>query len=651
MNERLVKAVFYILFILLYFSNSQPYAYAGFGIDGSWCTSLVMAIEQGEVFGKDFIFNYGPLGFLNTGVLPSNLSPFFVLIFQLFFLSNFLFIIHLSILKAGDKWAWVCLFSYVILLPWGFIADVTFTLFYFLLFWLLYIFRTQNPLPLLLCIIISVLIFYIKVNLSLIAYGLFVGSFLYFSFAKILTWRTTAIAIGLLVSVTFGFSFILNVDIPAYLVGSLEIINAYQDAMAVKLIDGWELNVLLGFFFAMLVVVLFLVVKNISNFSSNLYLYILIALACFLNFKQAFTATGHYNIYGFFLFTPPLCVLIYLFLKHNFKALPSRVFLVVLGLQLLATQFIRVSFTGYDFKKYVYFAFPDAVVSEYQQKRQLYQFLKVVKFKNPLNYAKALLNYDYQNNFKNEALNAQVILPKDILDKIGENGVDVLPWETSYVFYNKLKYDHRPIIQSYQANSEWLANKNEAFYFSSKAPAFVLATVSDFRSQNPYWMDKGAYLALFKNYSLIDTLNESFEVKYLFQKNGMNKQATVKTISSGKSGFQQPIETPSVTKNPVYFKAKISYNWKGKVARLFFQPPYLMATLTYQNGQTEDFRIPPPILAGGVLANKKVTNQEEFVAYQLFKGERSQNIVSLKLWSASGWGFNESFEYSFEQIN
>jgi hypothetical protein len=163
-------------------------------------------------------------------------------------------------------------------------------------------------------------------------------------------------------------------------------------------------------------------------------------------------------------------------------------------------------------------------------------------------------------------------------------------------------------------------------------------------------MDKGAYLALYINYILTDTLNESFDVRYLFHKKRTIQSPKLYEISTGQGHLLDEVEIPQNSLNPLYINAKVNYNWKGKIARLFFQPPYLMATLTYENGEIEDFRIPPPILEGGVLINKKVTNQEEFVAYHQFKGRANQNIVSLKLWSASGWGFNESFEYSFEEI-
>lgn len=239
--------IFLLFFSLIFFSLSLPAGYAGFDIDASWHESLVMAIEKNFVFGRDFIFNYGPLGYLNTGLLPKNVSPIFPFGMALFTLLNYLIIIRLSFQKVNKNWKIVAVSATLILIPWGFIADTSFTLFYFFLFWLLYAKNTRNSVGLLLALILSVLIFYIKVNLSIIIYGLFYASLIYFWLAKIFTFRTVIISIALQIALTYSLSFLLNVDILAYLIASLKIIDAYQDAMAVMLLDTKDLLILLAF--------------------------------------------------------------------------------------------------------------------------------------------------------------------------------------------------------------------------------------------------------------------------------------------------------------------------------------------------------------------------------------------------------------------
>ena len=40
--------------------------YPDITLDGSWIRAINMAIHNGLVFGRDFVFTYGPLGFLDT---------------------------------------------------------------------------------------------------------------------------------------------------------------------------------------------------------------------------------------------------------------------------------------------------------------------------------------------------------------------------------------------------------------------------------------------------------------------------------------------------------------------------------------------------------------------------------------------------------
>ncbi len=646
MTVKVKQNLFFLFFSLLFFSTSAPFGYASVGIDPSWTESLAMAINQNFVFGKDFIFNYGPLGYLNTTLLPENVSPIVVVFFHLLLLFNYLFIIKLCFDKLEQEWWIAAIVSVIIFLPWGFFSDVTFTLFYLLLFWLLYVYKTSNTLGLLLGIILAVLIFYIKVNLSLIAYTVFMGSLLYFSVVKIISWRTTAIIIALLAGLTLALSFFLNVSIPHYLEASLKIIDAYQDGQAITILRNKEFLLLLGFEAVIVLLVLLHLFKNIVWFKENIYLYLLVAMAWFLCFKQAHTAVAHYNVFGFFLFLPVLAVLIFLF-AEKFQG-SGKLIIGVLVLQLIATQFIRLSYTQYKPKDFLLFYFPAEVAQQVKETHNPLKVFNTIVVKNPFNYFIKVFTYSYHHNYQQEEINKVRILPERVLNKIGGKSVDIVPWEISYVFLNKLKYNPRPIIQTYQANSEWLAKKNESKYTSSSAPDFVLANVHDYREQHPSWMDKGVYLSLRENYSLTDTVNMPEETYFLFQKKRFVGPLLYEKTDARKGIIDMGIEVP-VTSEPLYLHADVSYNFFGKISRLFFQPPYLRCLVSYEDGQEESFRIPPPILKGGILVNERVVSNDEFNRFaQKIVGNK--RVKSIKLWSKSAWGFNKTYSYHFEKI-
>ena len=137
------QTLFLLFFCIIYFSLSLPAGYAGFNIDASWHESLVMAIDKGFVFGRDFIFTYGPLGYLNTGLMPKSVPIGVLVAAEVFTLLNYLIIIKFCFQKAGKNWWIVAISSLLIFMPWGFISDTSFT--FFLLLFVLAALCTQNP--------------------------------------------------------------------------------------------------------------------------------------------------------------------------------------------------------------------------------------------------------------------------------------------------------------------------------------------------------------------------------------------------------------------------------------------------------------------------------------------------------------------------
>lgn len=645
--------IFLLFFSLIFFSLSLPAGYAGFDIDASWHESLVMAIEKNFVFGRDFIFNYGPLGYLNTGLLPKTVSPIFPFGMALFTLLNYLIIIQLCFQKANKNWKIVAVSATFILIPWGFIADTSFTLFYFFLFWLLHAKNTHSSAGLLLALILSVLIFYIKVNLSIIVYLLFYASLVYFWLAKIFTFRTAIISIALQIALTYSFSFLLNVDILDYLGASLKIIDAYQDAMAVMLLDTKDFLILLAFEGLILLVVLLFIWKitfksgNIwKNLLNNLYLYLLIALAWFLCFKQAHTAVGAYNVFGFFLFMPPLAVLLYLFTPESGKIWAGQTFIVILCLQLLGTQFIRFQMGGHSLKGYLLSYPPHSVAQKIEAKSfNISHLADILLQKNPYNYVKRLVTYNYDDNFKNPP----VVLPKDLLEKVGNASIDVVPYQISHLFFSRLNYNPRPVIQSYQANSGWLMKKNGDKYLSKTAPEFVLYRMDAFREQNPFWVETDLSEALLRNYQLTDTTLIQKDTFYIFQKNKTVKPLIIKELQNISFKLNEDISIPK-SQNPIRFSANITYSLKGKLVRLIFQPPYLYCLVTYENGKQENFRVIDKILKGGVFINQKITTQAEASNFFLNKGVDNQRVIKIRFWAKYTSGFEDSFEGKFKEI-
>ena len=104
-----------------------------------------------------------------------------------------------------------------------------------------------------------------------------------------------------------------------------------------------------------------------------------------------------------------------------------------------------------------------------------------------------------------------------------------------------------------------------------------------------------------------------------------------------------------VSENPIVFSADISYSLKGKLARLFFQPPYLHCQVTYANGVQENFRVIDKILRGGIFISPKVTTQAEAAGFFLNGGKHNLKVSKVRFWAKYGGGFCEKFKGHFEE--
>src|SRR6185295_7610727 len=85
---------------LLAFALLPPWLYHNpdYGLDQSWVMALHLAIKNKLVFGKEFVFTYGPLGVFNTR-LSIGVNEVVYILFDLFVVANFFYVFFRIIIK------------------------------------------------------------------------------------------------------------------------------------------------------------------------------------------------------------------------------------------------------------------------------------------------------------------------------------------------------------------------------------------------------------------------------------------------------------------------------------------------------------------------------------------------------------------------
>jgi hypothetical protein len=229
-------------------------------------------------------------------------------------------------------------------------------------------------------------------------------------------------------------------------------------------------------------------------------------------------------------------------------------------------------------------------------------------------------------------------LPSEVLQDIGAADVDFLGYETSYIFYNNLHYNPRPIFQSYSVYHPDLVQMNVAKYESDNAPEFVLYRHGSIGERHPCWDEPRLFLTLLERYQIHDTIPSRYgnPPMILFKRTQQRRQLTEKVLLDTIITLNSSFRIPSSDK-PVYMYAETEYTALGKIRRTLFQPAPLTIEMTYsdQTESTHSYLI--PLMRSGVPINKRLLSPNEALLFFKEECSRAANTLSARVSGGNRW--------------
>jgi len=581
-------------------------------------------------YGTDITYTYGPLGFLCFKLASTWQLCLIILLFEFYVYFNFVVMLKAFMPVRSVLTALTILFSlYFFDKQYG---EATYYLIF--LFSVFTFLKTSDYKFLINAAFISVICFFIKVNFGL------VQLFLLFVVLLYALWvnkgnRSWLLAIGaasvLALPVLGG---ILHVGIINYIRTSLDIINGYNDTMVLPISPALK-----KFQFAFLILVIYNLVGLIYIVKSglkieNILRYLLTALYIFIVFKYAFTRAEINKVpHAFYLFSVVALAIQYLFEDAAYR---SRL-----------REFMLVSFflAGTTY-------FNDN------------QFLGGVEIKSGLSveFFKDLAG-GVKNKFSfSEAVKKTRLFPDSILKRMGHETVDLMPYNLSLIFVNRLNYSPRPTLQSYAAYTARLDSFNCKKYTSNDAPKFVIFSCNSIDGRDPFWDESATKRAVCQNYSVVDSFfvddaysngyktTERWSEKYLLlERRATPLVATVKNQATGELGFNESF-TVDTGSTPQYMYADFEYSLAGKIKGLLFQPSLVNVVFTYENGKSDIVKAMRPIVHSGVLINKRMMTTGDAETLLRTNGAGNDKVLSIRFIPTDGFSFKHKIKYHTELI-
>jgi hypothetical protein len=605
-HRRVYIQYFFIIFFTLLLVPPAFYQLPTVGIDPSWNIALHLAHKYHLVFGKDFIFTYGPLGILYSR-LPVSVSWVFYLAFDLYFLGTLFFI--LRDIFSRHFTVPVVLFIFLAIMAAMYSSSDQWYFFFFVYAVCAYLRSPERTGWIIQAGLLSVICFYFKVSSGIVSGFIFLCAIHYILLLKKSTLRTYLLVFLPYLFIFWAASIILRVDLAGYTASSMKLINDYNDAMFFPAKEDYApyvrkavimIIVLAGC--ALYRILMALKRKEAIIKGNDLFLIALISLSLYIVFKSAFVRPDGHS-YVFFKTISLFGGLFFLFSSQKTeKLVTAACSWLILGMATWAVN--SMPGTYLPLKRAVTLSFIPIKANELGL------------------YAYGLFHY-------NEAVaNAQRVdtMANPFKSVIGDHTVDIVPSEIATIYFNGLHYDPRPVIQSYAAYNHYLDSLNYNKYMSASAPDYVLFNIGSIDDRFPSFDESMTKTALLNHYEVAETISGQLLLK---KKQQADKVLQIDSTWEATARVGQEINIPKSDKLH-YAQVYINYTMAAKLKRLLYQPPPIMVSFIFENGEKETFRAIKPILEGGVLLNKYIYSSQEFELLMLTGGRLNTTVKMIR---------------------
>ncbi len=610
-----------LLFLLLFLSFLPAVSPPDIDLDPSWRMMMSYALDHHFQFGREFIFTYGPLGFLIANIYTGHHLA--------------LTLIWSGAAAAGFSWAvlgllrrftltrqvMICLFFALLIrdnleqlyLAFALIAGVE-------------LMRPEGPgrRRLVLTMLFLAVLSLIKFTFCLLALAIVVAAM-----AEALIARRRRDAVwyaGVFGGVVLGLWMLLGqnpLNLPAYLLHSLEISRGYSEAMGLATPPSafvYGLVAILGLLLYALLGVLGAADRRTATFRALMF-----GAATYLEWKHGFLrADGH---------------MVFFFAYGLLVAALSPVFLV----ESVRLQKLRSGAVGLVVCACLlglYLNFPLRLTYVLQNFNADLRD-RLTDLSDPAQFH-ARLRRGWRDAAKTNQL-------KRTREAVGRDTVDVLSHFQGVALLNRLNFHPRPVPQGYSAYTPALCALNAAYYESPSAPAWVIQSTKTINHRFPTLDDADLLLVLLRNYTF--TLEDgpyllwrrcSLDDRYgIFLPTPGQKQ-------SGRIGT--PIALGELTDQNVWAHLHLRPTLLGRIRSFFYKPAEVSLEVADNSGRVETFRLFPEIAGSGFFLNPLLRDQFDWMRF--INGLPCVRAVTItaRVADADRAYFQPTFEYEFDRL-
>jgi hypothetical protein len=233
-----------------------------------------------------------------------------------------------------------------------------------------------------------------------------------------------------------------------------------------------------------------------------------------------------------------------------------------------------------------------------------------------------------------------------------EGSVDIYSWEQRAVFANGLNYQPRPVIQSYLTLTPELEQLNADFLKSARAPDNILLKIETIDQRYPSEDDGLSWPLILTRYDLADAKRPML----LLRKTTHPRNVSVVPVATLSAKLNDWIGVPQID-DPVWVTIDIKPTIARSLCSMLYKPCNISLVVKTRDGAIKRMGIVPEMARAGFLLSPLVRDRWEFAFLGspdwreiLRKSTVTDISVSADTRSGLDWSYADDYEITFSSL-
>jgi hypothetical protein len=184
-------------------------------------------------------------------------------------------------------------------------------------------------------------------------------------------------------------------------------------------------------------------------------------------------------------------------------------------------------------------------------------------------------------------------LSKSVRNRIGDEPIDVYPWESLYVAANDFSWANRPSTASFATYSPGLDHRNTRFLTSAEAPTYILwhmeRGVSSIQFRHLFWDEPETLRTLVSSYALALNLEEEDENVLILKKLAAPRLSSPRALRVEENRWGDWIDVPE-SDHVVFARVSFERPWWTTVSTLLLRDAAMYIQVRFESGEEKTYR-------------------------------------------------------------